>query len=64
MVGVNEASSLSTSWGTHSLRAEKEANSLLIFISGKTLFEQYFTEDMGASLSTLGVFLRYRFIFF
>lgn len=28
------------------------------------LFEQYFTEDMGASLSTLGVFLRYRFIFF
>lgn len=36
MVGVNKASSLSTSWGTHSLRAEKEANSLLIFISGKT----------------------------
>jgi len=45
------------------LCAEKEANPLFIFISGKTLFEQYFTEDMGASLSTLGVFIIQIYIF-
>lgn len=63
MVGVNKASSLSTSWGTHSLTCLERSKSPFYIYSGNTLFEQYFTEDMGASMSTLGVFIIQIYIF-
>lgn len=63
MVGVNKASSLSTSWGTHSLTCWERSKSPFYIYSGNTLFEQYFTEDMGASMSTLGVFIIQIYIF-